>query len=71
LLAIARYPDDIDWSRPGGWIYLLIILSVLLVGALGSFSAWQADRVILAAGVRNRKPDAPGHDSAAWIREDR
>jgi len=71
LLAIARYPDDIDWSRPRGWIYLLIILSVLLVGIIGSFSAWQADRVVLAAGVRNRKPDAPGRDSGPSVRGDR
>ena len=32
LIALARYPTNVDWMRPNVWIYLLFTLSVLLVG---------------------------------------
>ena len=35
LIALARYPADIDWMKSAGWIYLLFVVSVFLVGLYG------------------------------------
>jgi len=35
LIALARYPHDVDWARPAAWIYLGFVLSLLVVGLLG------------------------------------
>jgi len=35
LVALARYTGDVDWSRPGGWVYVAFLLSVLVVGGAG------------------------------------
>ena len=40
LVALARYPRTLDWSRPGAWVFLLFILSVAVVGLYG----WLAGR---------------------------
>jgi hypothetical protein len=32
LVALARYPGDMNWGAPGAWIYLLFLLSLLPVG---------------------------------------
>lgn len=34
LIAVARYPDDLNWAGPGAWLYLLFLLSVVVVGVL-------------------------------------
>jgi hypothetical protein len=34
LVAVARYPGDLDWTRPGAWLYLLFLASTLTVGGL-------------------------------------
>jgi hypothetical protein len=40
LLALARYGGGtVDWSRAGGWIYLLFVLSVFGVGSYGWLEA--------------------------------
>lgn len=35
LLALARYPDEMQWSRPAAWLYVLFLLSVLGLGVYG------------------------------------
>ena len=35
LVAVLRYPTNIDWANPVSWLYVLFLLSVLLVGLYG------------------------------------
>lgn len=35
LLALARYPGNVDWSKPQSWFYVLFLVSVLVVGVYG------------------------------------
>lgn len=35
FVALMRYPNTVDWGRPGTWIYLLFLVSFLLVGIYG------------------------------------
>ncbi len=35
LIALARYPHDVDWARPTAWMYLTFVLSLLAVGVPG------------------------------------
>jgi hypothetical protein len=35
LLAIGRYPSDLNWANLGTWLYIFLILSVMLVGIYG------------------------------------
>jgi len=42
LIAIARYPGTVNWNGASAWIYLLLVLSILAVGAYGWRSARQA-----------------------------
>lgn len=48
LGALLRYPQEIQWTRPVAWLYLLFMLSVLLIGGYG---CWRAARVGSARGV--------------------
>lgn len=34
LIAIARYPGDLNWSSPGAWLYLFFLISIVVVGVL-------------------------------------
>lgn len=34
-LGLARYPNDLVWSEPRGWLYLVFLAVMLLLGALG------------------------------------
>jgi hypothetical protein len=34
LIALARYPGDLNWSTPGAWLYLFFLLGIVLVGGL-------------------------------------
>lgn len=35
LIALVRYPGDVDWSKPSAWYYLAFLVSILAVGVLG------------------------------------
>lgn len=35
LLALLRFPGEIDWTAPAGWIYVLFLLSFGVVGLDG------------------------------------
>lgn len=35
LLALLRFGGEINWSAPGGWMYVLFLLSIGLVGLAG------------------------------------
>jgi len=48
LVALARYPDEIGWSTPEAWVYLLFLLSAL--GA-GFYGWWQSSRNVATPGV--------------------
>lgn len=39
LIALARYGSEVNWSRPVAIIYLLFVISMLIVGAIGWLSA--------------------------------
>jgi hypothetical protein len=41
LIALARYPHDVDWARPAAWIYLTFVLSLLTVGVPGWFVGYR------------------------------
>jgi hypothetical protein len=43
LLALARYGQEVAWSRPAAWLYVLLMLSVL---AIGLYGWWQSTRVV-------------------------
>jgi hypothetical protein len=47
LLAVARYSDTLDWDTTGAWLYLGFVVSLLAVGAYGTFRA---------VGVRSARP---------------
>jgi hypothetical protein len=47
LLAVARYSDTLDWDAAGAWVYLCFVVSLLAVGAYGTFRA---------LGVRSARP---------------
>ena len=35
LVAVARYPDEIDWSTPAAWLYLAVLGALVVFGAAG------------------------------------
>lgn len=49
LVAVARFSDTLDWDTAGAWVYLGFVVSLLAVGAYGTFRA---------VGVRNARPAA-------------
>lgn len=53
LLALARYPDAVDWTRPGGWVYVAFLVSTLAVGLAG----WLATRPAPRRAGRVRAPE--------------
>jgi hypothetical protein len=44
LVALARYPGDVEWGHPGTWVYVAFVASVLVVGAMGLVGATAAER---------------------------
>jgi hypothetical protein len=42
LVALARYPDSVNWSKLESWLFLLFLFITLFVGAYGSFKARQS-----------------------------
>ncbi|HEY0733954.1 MAG TPA: hypothetical protein VGD69_03540 [Herpetosiphonaceae bacterium] len=45
LLALARYPQVVDWTMPAAWIYLVFLVSILLVGLYGWRQSARLSRV--------------------------
>jgi hypothetical protein len=43
LVAVARYPGELDWAAPQTWVYLLFLISALVAGGHGW---WQATRKV-------------------------
>ena len=41
LVAVTRYPDEVDWSTPAAWLYLAAIAALIVFGAAG----WRQSRV--------------------------
>jgi hypothetical protein len=39
LVAIGRFPSVLEWSQPIAWAYLLLAVTILAVGAYGTFSS--------------------------------
>ena len=35
FVALARYPDAVDWGRPAAWLYAAFLVTVLLAGVAG------------------------------------
>lgn len=44
VIALLRYAGSVEWTRPGGWIYLLFVLSCLGVGVYGIAPSYRAAR---------------------------
>jgi hypothetical protein len=40
LVAVARYPDEVDWSTPDAWLYLAALGAIVVFGAAG----WRASK---------------------------
>lgn len=45
LLALARYPQVVDWTMPAAWIYVIFLVSILLVGLYGWRQSARSSRV--------------------------
>lgn len=41
LLALARFGGVVEWTRPGGWLYVVVVLSFLAVGVAGLATAFR------------------------------
>jgi hypothetical protein len=52
LIALIRYPGDVNWASPAAWIFVLFLISVLVVGLYGwrqsSRYATQGDNVTVS-----------------------
>ncbi len=53
LVALARYPGDVEWGHAGTWVYLAFVASVLLVGTMGLVGVATAER---RSGMRSAEP---------------
>lgn len=51
LVALVRFAGDVDWNRPGAWVYLIFLVIALLVG----LNAWFAARRSPPQARRNRQ----------------
>lgn len=49
LLALARYPETVDWGRFGTWLYVVFMSAVLLGGMYSTIAAWRTSRKMAAA----------------------
>ncbi|MBI5293431.1 MAG: hypothetical protein HY872_16265 [Chloroflexi bacterium] len=52
-LGLARYPDDLVWSEPRGWLYLVFLAAVLLLGISGWVAVLQCKSIALAKGIKH------------------
>jgi hypothetical protein len=39
-VTLVRYVGEVNWSTAGSWIYLLIVISIILIG----FYGWKKSR---------------------------
>ena len=39
IYSLVRFRDDVDWDRASGWIYLIVVIALGLLGAYGWFAA--------------------------------
>jgi hypothetical protein len=53
LVAVARYPGELDWAAPHTWVYLFFLLSALLAGGHGW---WQATQYVASIPPRQHFP---------------
>jgi hypothetical protein len=44
LVALARYGDEVDWSQPAAWVYLLAVVGMLALALYGAWRLRAADR---------------------------
>jgi hypothetical protein len=47
FVALARYPDEVDWGATQTWIYVAFLVSVLFVGVYG----WARSRVVSRSAI--------------------
>jgi hypothetical protein len=41
LVALARYSGTVQWSRPGTWLYVLLMVAILVGGIYSTLAAWR------------------------------
>ncbi len=58
LIAVARYADTITWSAPNGWVYILFLVAIVVVGPYGLYARRLA-KVQLPVPEQERRPAAP------------
>jgi len=63
---VARYGGDIDWGRPGAWVYLVAMLLELAMGVAGLLLERRAGQ---AVRERERNVVVFGADVARWCIE--
>jgi protein-S-isoprenylcysteine O-methyltransferase Ste14 len=47
LIALARFPQDVHWDRPGAWLYVLFLVAAVYLGGYG----WIASRRLDQSGT--------------------
>lgn len=52
--ALARYPDEVAWSTPQAWVYLVFLASSLGIGGYGWWRATQCTKAITADAAGER-----------------
>lgn len=52
FIALARFPSEFEWGEPRGWLYLIFLALLLLVGSY----CWIAEPRRHASTLRHRKP---------------
>jgi hypothetical protein len=40
LVALVRYAETVEWSRPGSWLYVLFMAAILAGGIYSTIAAW-------------------------------
>jgi hypothetical protein len=52
VIALVRYPADVNWASPGSWLYLLVLLGLMLAGVAAVLAAPRA-----GLADRNKRAD--------------
>lgn len=45
LLALLRFPNTVEWSRPGTWLYIVFMTAILIGGLYSTITAWRRNTV--------------------------